>query len=136
MKAESKTETVGFGGAAIRAGRAILIAAAVAAILLAASSLLLTVTSLPETAVPAIALATLAVGSLLAGFLAARQIGSRGLLCGAAVGATFVALVCAVASLAWGVFATGAYPLTQFAIGAAAGSFGGILGVNVGNRKR
>ncbi len=73
---------------------------------------------------------------LLTGFLSARQKAGRGFMLGGLGGLLYVAVAYTIAALVFGSFSIGAGTMRLFALGLIFGALGGIIGVNIGRKRR
>ncbi len=99
-------------------------------------ALVLTYTNFPEKYVESAVLAVTVLSVLAAGFTTTRSIGSKGWLNGGIVGLIYMIILYILNCLIYQDFSINRRVLTMLLIGVLSGSVGGIVGINVGNKRR
>lgn len=107
---------------------------AVCAIILLIAAAIMTTGVLPGTAVTPVALAAVAIGAFIGGLAAARWSRERGLLYGAGVGLLLFLLI-TIVGIAVMQELSGTMVMLKAVLTIGAGALGGVLGVNVKNRR-
>ncbi|MBR5156333.1 MAG: TIGR04086 family membrane protein [Clostridia bacterium] len=105
-----------------------------AVLLLAA--LLLTYTPISETLIPTIAILTAVLSAMSAGVAASRSVKNRGWLTGIFAGILYSIILYIFSSLASDGFHFSGYVIVMSVISMLAGAIGGILGVNMPNKRK
>lgn len=99
-------------------------------------ALVVTYTDFPEEFVSAAVLVMTVISVMLSGILTARKSGRKGWLCGAVSGVVYMLTLFGLSALAFRNAGVGINLVTMLALGLFAGTFGGILGINMkGARK-
>ncbi len=106
----------------------------VAVLLLA--SLLLTYTPVSESLIPAIAILTAVLSAVVAGLVASRSVKSRGWFTGMLAGILYSIILYLFSFLASDGFHFSAYIIVMSVISMFAGAIGGILGINLPNKRK
>ncbi len=106
----------------------------VAVLLLA--SLLLTYTPVSETMIPAIAIMVAVLAAAVAGITASRSVKNRGWLTGSVAGVLYSIILYLFSSLAGNGFHFNAYVVIMLIVSFFAGAIGGILGINLPNKRK
>ena len=99
-------------------------------------SLLICYTPLSDGCIPAVSLAVMAFSVLLCASSVCRSAKSRGYLKGAVAGACYVFIIYLVSALWGGGLYFNAYSLLLMFLGIFVGSIGGILGINMKDKRR
>lgn len=123
-------------GRLLQVAKALLLGLGTTLLLFVIAALLLTYTALPEGAIPFIAIVTAVLSAMFAGISAAKSAGSRGYLSGGLVGILYALVLYVLSFIASGGLYANMYILILLGIGAIAGAFGGILGINLSTRKK
>ena len=131
-----KDGNAGIGGRTVGIVRSVAVSVLVTFALFVVLSLLLTYTSLPEGIIPALVLAVSVISVTAGAASAAKSAASKGYLRGAAAGVIYVFFLYLLSALAAGGFYFNAYLAVLLAIGVFAGAFGGILGINMSDKRK
>lgn len=99
-------------------------------------ALIVTYTDFPESWISAVVLIMTVISIMLAGILTARKSSAKGWLCGAVSGVLYMLTLFCLSALAFRSVNIGANLVAMLAIGLFAGTFGGILGINMKGAKR
>lgn len=117
-------------------GKAVLWAFGVTAAVFVLAALLLTYTPMPESLIPFVVILTAVVSVIAGGMSASRSAKSKGWLNGAVTGILYSVILYFFSSLAGEGFYFSGYILVMLAVGLFAGAFGGILGINLSDKRK
>jgi len=96
---------------------------------------IITFTNFPDSFVPAIVLILTIFSVMLSGILVARRSSSRGWLSGAVSGIVYMITLYILGAIVFNDVSFGINVLAMLALGLFAGTFGGIIGINMKHRK-
>ncbi len=99
-------------------------------------AVILTFTDFPQGLVPAVVLVMTILSVMLSGVLTAQGGRTKGWLNGAVSGVLYMVILYCLSSLAFGDLSFGLNTITMLAIGLFAGTFGGIVGINMRVKRR
>ncbi len=105
-------------------------------ILLSISALIITYSPISEDTVSAFSIICVIVSALIGGMMAAKNASQRGFLKGALAGGIYILVLYMIASLVSERFLLNAHTAVLFAIGIAAGAFGGVVGINTKPKRK
>ncbi len=88
-------------------------------------------TLIPDKLISPAVLITTIISVLIAGIIAGRNLRSRGLINGIAVGILYMVILYLISSIVYRDFSINSYTLAMLVIGAVSGGIGGIIGVNI-----
>ncbi len=120
----------------INFGKAMLWAFGFTAVLFFLEALLLTYTPVSEKLIPFFVILTAVVSVIFAGMRASRTAKSKGWLNGALTGILYILILYFISSLAGDGFYMNAYILVMLAVSVFAGAIGGILGINLSDKRK
>ncbi len=130
------TEGGAFGAALSGFVKAVLAAVILTLCVFLVAALLLTYTGLSEGAIPFITTVTLVLSVMLAGAISARRGKNRGFINGGLTGILYALVMYVISLLVSGSFHFSGYIPVLLAIGLFGGAAGGILGVNIGTKRK
>lgn len=117
-------------------GKAILWAFGFTGVVFAALSLLFTYTPMSEALIPFVVILTAVLSVIIAGVTASRSAKSRGWLNGSAAGILYSVILYLFSSLAGNGFYFNSYILVMALVSLFAGAVGGILGINLPDKRK
>lgn len=116
--------------------KAMLWALGLTAVVLFLASLLLTYTPVSEMLIPTIAILAAVLAAAAAGLMASRSVKSRGWLTGSVAGVLYSVILYLFSSLAGNGFHFSAYIVIMAVVSLFSGAIGGILGINLPNKRK
>jgi len=128
-------ETINYMGIVKRLLKGSSISIGITIVLLFIYSMLLTYTSLSENTIPIIILIITGVSILIGSNLSTLYIKKNGILNGSGIGLIYIIVIYLISSIISGNFSLGLYSMIMIIVSIIMGAIGGIIGINMGNRK-